>query len=292
MASSQKFGCILFLLIISFFSIQTHARESQFFSKFTRNGETTTTSTTPNTDYNPNNNEKEFVHLKKQSDEQPVFIPQTTETGYGLYGHETGLDPPSTTLYNMDDINNNNNENLYNNNENFNTNNNNNEYHEKNYATELQGLSSTSYTNNNYKNNNNNYKNNNYENNNKNNYENYNNNNNYENYNNNNNKGEGKFYGGAGYNGVQEKQGMSDTRFMYNGKYFYDVEAEKRSNYNPNNNNFMSYSNNYNNNGYYGNKMNNFEEFYSNNNNNNKFYNGNEYQNQFPEEEEFDFDQP
>ncbi|XP_057538469.1 protein E6 [Amaranthus tricolor] len=282
MASYPKFGCFLFLLIISLSSIQTHARGSQFFSKFTRNGDTATTTTTPNTDYNPNNNEKEFVHLKKQqSEEQPVFIPQTTETGYGLYGHETGLDPPSTstTLYNMDDINNNNN-----NNENFNTNNNN-EYHEKNYATELQGLSSTSYTNNN---------NNNYENNNNNNYENYN-NNNYENYNNNNNNGEGKFHGGAGYNDVQEKQGMSDTRFMYNGKYFYDLEAEKKNNYNPNNNNYMSYSNNYNNNynnnGYYGNKMNNFEEFY-NNNNNQKFYNGNGYQNQFPEEEEFDFDQP
>ncbi|XP_021735624.1 protein E6-like [Chenopodium quinoa] len=151
MTSSPKFVCLFFLLTILVCSIQTYPRDSQFFSKVTRKRDDATTTTTinPNTNNNyfTNNKVDYFVTLNKQEkkDEQPVFLPQTTETGYGLYGHETGLDAPSTTttpnsLYNTDE----NNNQKY---ENFNNYyKNNNENHEKNYTPELKGLSGTTYT--------------------------------------------------------------------------------------------------------------------------------------------------
>lgn len=48
-----------------------------------------------------------------------------------------------------------------------------------------------------------------------------------------NNDGHGSYYGGQ-YKGQSyvtgEKQGMSDTRFLENGRYFYDLEAEEKQN--------------------------------------------------------------
>ncbi|XP_021726587.1 protein E6-like [Chenopodium quinoa] len=278
MASSPKFVCLFFLLTILVCSIQTYARDSQFFSKVTRNRDDATPTTTinPNTNNNyfTNNKVDDFVPLNKleKKDEQPVFLPQTTETGYGLYGLETGLDAPSTTtttpntLYNMDE----NNNQKYENFNNYYKNNNNENNYEKNYTPELKGLSGTTYA---------------------------------EktpiSYNNFNDEGlsynNGKDYGASFRynNGAVEKQGMSDTRFVENGKYFYDLNAENNNN---NNNNVEKYyydvdnvENKYNN----GNKESNYYEdvynnnkYNNNNNNNNRFFNGNGKQ------EEFDFDQP
>uniref|UniRef100_A0A7N0UG45 Protein E6-like n=1 Tax=Kalanchoe fedtschenkoi TaxID=63787 RepID=A0A7N0UG45_KALFE len=78
MASLTSLAALFVLLIV-----QIHARESQFFSKVT-------------------SNPADLVELpdRQQSpatkqEEQPEFEPQT-QSGYGLYGHETGLFPPST----------------------------------------------------------------------------------------------------------------------------------------------------------------------------------------------------
>ncbi|XP_076899065.1 uncharacterized protein LOC143552823 [Bidens hawaiensis] len=57
-----------------------HARESQFFNKFS------------------NNIPKESQPLNTNDQQQPEFIPQTQDFGsYGLYGHQSGQLPPSTT---------------------------------------------------------------------------------------------------------------------------------------------------------------------------------------------------
>ncbi|KAH9618746.1 hypothetical protein KSS87_014599 [Heliosperma pusillum] len=252
MASFTKLVCFFFLLT----TLQTYARDSNFFSQVTRNRDY---NANPNLNYNNNNQENQATPFSKQGEEQqPTFVPQTTQGGYGLYGHETGLDAPTTTttttattanpskLYNMDDnqydnqnnnknenfesnqegepdfeqlsetsyMNNNNNNNNINNDNinnnvvprryvggNNNNNNNNNKFLESNQEREpeFEELSETSYTDNNNNNNNNN---------NNDNINNYNNNNN----NNNNKNGHGKYYGGVGYNGGVEKQGMSDTR--------------------------------------------------------------------------------
>jgi hypothetical protein len=83
MASSATFTSFLFLLTL-FFSMQTHARESQFFSKFTNNN-------TKETPVIPN---KEETTTKQN--QEPTFIPET-QGGYGPYGHESGQFPPTTT---------------------------------------------------------------------------------------------------------------------------------------------------------------------------------------------------
>lgn len=90
MAPIPKLIPFLFLTTL-LFSLQLNARESQFFSKVTP--------------LNNNNNLKETEltnnegSLNKPEQQQPVFIPQT-ENSYGLYGHETGLHPPTTTTTN------------------------------------------------------------------------------------------------------------------------------------------------------------------------------------------------
>lgn len=86
MALPTKFLSFFFLLTL--LSNQIQARDSQFFSKFT----------------NVNNNEKETQRLPNKQEtstvvtrpeQEPTFIPQT-QNGYGLYGHESS-ELPSTT---------------------------------------------------------------------------------------------------------------------------------------------------------------------------------------------------
>ncbi|XP_047148124.1 protein E6-like isoform X2 [Vigna umbellata] len=88
MAPIPKLIPFLFLTTLSF-SLQLNARESQFFSKVTP--------------LNNNLKETELTDnegsLNKPEQQQPVFIPET-ENSYGLYGHETGLHPPTTTTTN------------------------------------------------------------------------------------------------------------------------------------------------------------------------------------------------
>ncbi|KAK9714632.1 hypothetical protein RND81_06G108100 [Saponaria officinalis] len=257
MASFTKFVCFFFLTTLVF-SLQIHARDSQFFSKVSRNRDYTTN---PNNNYYINQEKNDVTSLNKQQngEEQPSYIPQNSQNSFGLYGHDSGLDPSTDTststtvqtttskfLYNMDD---NKYENQkYNNNDDNNNENYENNQEEESYEPNLERLSDTSY-----KNGNNVAQNK------------YNHNNNYK-Y-----GDEGKYYGGVGYNGGVEKQGMSDTRYLENGKYFYDIKAEK----NLYNNDF-SYNNNHNN--------------FNNNNNHGKFYGNNNYYNNQFSEDEFAFD--
>ncbi|XP_021850083.2 protein E6-like [Spinacia oleracea] len=310
MAFSLKSVFLFCLLTTLIFSLQTSARDEEFFSKLTRNRDDTTTTTTTTATANTKNNylnnkEDAFVPLEKLDEPIAPTIPQSTEAGYGLYGHDIDLDPASTTttttpntktnylnnkkddfvpLEKLDD-------------------------HEQPTVPQTtkkgNGLyghdidldhpsttttTTTPNTKNNYLNNK-----------------------------------EDDFvplekqdeqptlpqtmktsYGLYGqeadldhpsttttttatttffydintdedhyYNkyenlniydkkkGAVKQQGMSDTRFMYNGKYFYDVKAEN------NNKKYVSYNTDYNNNGYYGpygNKETNYEEVYDNNN--------------------------
>ncbi|XP_021830230.1 protein E6-like [Prunus avium] len=88
MASAAKLFSFLFFLASLLFSQQAQARESQFFSKVAN--------------VNNNNNyvketevPKTETPVKKQ-EQEPAFIPET-QSGYGLYGHESGQLPPTTT---------------------------------------------------------------------------------------------------------------------------------------------------------------------------------------------------
>ncbi|GAB2231378.1 hypothetical protein Droror1_Dr00010384 [Drosera rotundifolia] len=116
MANSPMHLSIFFLVSLLIFFGTVSARDSHFFSKITRE----------NTNANDDANIKEIkggvkvqevqvpakeettlnkaqVHLQVQ-EQEPSFIPQTNENGgYGLYGHESGLLPPSaaTTTTNM-----------------------------------------------------------------------------------------------------------------------------------------------------------------------------------------------
>ncbi|XWS19635.1 hypothetical protein CRYUN_Cryun31cG0032600 [Craigia yunnanensis] len=245
MASSPKFISILFLFVL--FSIQIHARE--FFSKIPsvnnnererttipdtreQEHETFIPETTQKTSSLPNREEESTF-----GKQEPRFIPET-QNGYGLYGHESGKLPPSTTTttketyepyvtpvkyhpnepYNSIPASNNNN-------------NNKNTFYSKNpyKSTEQQNLGEARFTERGWstkENQNNNY------------------------YNSNNgeqqNLGEASFTergwstkenqnnyynGNNGYNNV-EKQGMSDTRYLEKGRYYYDVKNE--NNYYPN----------------------------------------------------------
>ncbi|XP_059663199.1 protein E6-like [Cornus florida] len=88
----------------------------------------------------------------------------------------------------------------------------------------------------------------------------------YSNYNNNNNGYTTNSYGNNGYQS-SEKQGMSDTRYVENGKYYYDVQNEKyyQNGYETsvkgsgNNNNNEGY--NYGTNGVNSNEFNTMEEY-------------------------------
>lgn len=266
MAPSARFISFLFIL---FFFVEIHARESQFFSKVTNvnNDAKETTTVVPN---------KEETLTKHE--QQPVFIPQT-QNGYGLYGHESGQFPPTTTtptpttttsLTNVnaapytttpttttnnnapfktvfeDDeslnkyLNSNQNYN-YNPNPNPNNNNNNqnNEFYYNNnaYHASQNGLRDSRLTQRGG----------------------YTTLANQNNYNNNN---------GANSYSNAERQGMSDTRFLENGKYYYDLNLE--NNYNPNRyeNSRGVDSRNWN---YHNNNNNNNRGYYGSNNNENSF---------------------
>ncbi|XP_022777336.1 protein E6-like [Durio zibethinus] len=260
MASSPKLISILFLFAL--FSMQIHARE--FFSKIpsVNNNEKETT-TIPDTREQQHEsfipatthktslpNREEQTTFGKQ-EQEPRFIPET-QNGYGLYGHESGQLPPSTTTketyepyvtpvrYHPDEpynsipaSNNNNNKNTY--------------YYNKNAyeSTEQQNLGGARFTekgwstkenqNNNYYYGNNGY------NNNKNTY--YYNKNAYESTEQQNlgearftekgwstkeNQNNNYYYGNNGYNNG-EKQGMSDTRYLENGKYYHDIKSENNN---------------------------------------------------------------
>jgi len=86
MAPISKLIPFLFLTTL-FFSLHVNARDSKFFSKVTPlNNNLKETEVTNN----------EASQNKPQQQQQPVFLPET-ENSYGLYGHETGLHPPTTT---------------------------------------------------------------------------------------------------------------------------------------------------------------------------------------------------
>ena len=106
MASSSKLISILFLFAL--FCMQIHGRE--FFSKIpsVNNNEKETT-TIPDTreqeheTFIPETTQKtsSLLNREEQStfekqEQEPRFIPET-QNGYGLYGHESGKFPPSTT---------------------------------------------------------------------------------------------------------------------------------------------------------------------------------------------------
>ncbi|XP_062095776.1 protein E6 [Humulus lupulus] len=283
------FFSFFFLFLLSH---QIHARDSQFFSKFTNDNnnpkETTTTVVTPRN----NDNQKQV----DQQQEEPTFIPDTQNNGYGLYGHESGQFSPSETSVN--------------------------EEHFTTTKTTTNGGGAAPYTTNSatpvstyepyttpttttyYKpyttpigrpyraddqteEENDKYA--------------Y---NNAQFYNNNNNENENENYnankrntnngGGNDRSYNPERQGMSDTRFMENGKYFYDLNMEK--NYDPNsyrnsrvvaeprNNWYNNRENKHNNNNnYYGHNNNNPNDrsYETNNNSFEGYQNQNQNQNQF-----------
>ncbi|KAL8460502.1 hypothetical protein ACS0TY_032149 [Phlomoides rotata] len=71
----------LFLLVALLSSVHTDARDSQFFNKI------------------PSTTNDVVVPITKEAlntQQEPNFIPEK-ENGYGLYGHESGQNPPSTT---------------------------------------------------------------------------------------------------------------------------------------------------------------------------------------------------
>lgn len=337
MASPAKICFLLFLFTITLSSHQILARDSQFFNKVpsSNNNNGVTEVVEPNKQQQPFN---------KLPEEEPNFIPENENSGYGLYGHESGQLPPSTTNNNGEPYKTTNNI-PYNNGvqdsfpanakylpKNYNTeayvtepegytptttststsvpeNNHNNynpfsipnskylpkNYNTESYVTEPEGYIPTTQEHYNENNNHNYYYNgeNGYHNDqqqystsaNANNYyydsnrqqqryntganNNYNSfaqrdtttttttaggNNNYDHYSN-----------GAGNSNGYQKQGMSDTRFLENGKYYYDINLEKTT-FNPNDENTREFG--------YGNRG-----YYSNNNNNNNM-NTYEYNNQ------------
>ena len=213
MASSLKLISILFLFAI--FSIQIHARE--FFSKIpsanTNEKETTTIPVTRDQEHEtfiPETQKTSLPNREEQTfgkrEQEPRFIPET-QNGYGLYGHESGQLPPSTTTketyepyvtpvrYHPDEP--------YNSIPESNNNNNNNKntfyYNKNSYETEQKNFGEAMFTEKGWSTNE--KKNNNY------------------------------YNGNNGYNNG-EKKGMSDTRYLENGRYYYDVKNE--NNYYPN----------------------------------------------------------
>ncbi|KAJ7968603.1 protein E6-like [Quillaja saponaria] len=248
-----------------------NARDSQFFSKVTPINNNVKETEVPN---------KEEPLTKQENN--PTFIPETQNDAYGLYGHESGQLPPSTTTTrtnyasyttpttnlpyktpseedeDFDKYPNNNyykyNKEAYNANNNGMTDtrlsdqtgyssNNNNYYYNKNaYEANKNGMGSTRFTERGY--------------------------NTMSNQNNNNNNYYYNKNTASNYN--VERQGMSDTRYMEGGKYYYDIDSE---NYNPNqygssrevvSTNWYKNNNNNNNRGYYGNNENSFEGYHQN----------------------------
>ncbi|KAF8053242.1 hypothetical protein N665_1444s0014 [Sinapis alba] len=216
MAFSTRTSLFFFFTTLVLLSTQINARDSYFFGKFHRES---------SKDQHPNNvlplktsqktTVEESIPNKKDQEQDPTFVPES-ENGYGLYGHET----------------------TYNNNkEEFN--NNNNKYDEKfngeTFSTPRLSETEESYNNYDEK------------------YpkktESYNNNEEFnEKYDENvkeesfseNNEDKRSFYNSnaygteleretpyKGYSYNMERQGMSDTRFMEKGNYYYDLYNDR-----------------------------------------------------------------
>lgn len=208
MAPFSNFISFLFFTTL-LLSLQINARQSQFFSKVTH--------------AENNGQEKELSNKEEplnKPEKEPLFVPET-DNNYGLHGHESGQFPPRTTIdtaaaatittttyqpYKTESEEEMNkytkNKYSYYNKDAYNTNqndfNNNNYFNKDAYGGNQNELGNTRYTYGVY-----------------NSMSNQNNNNNY--YNNN----------AANRWNNGEKQGMSDTRFMEGGNYYYDVESEK-----------------------------------------------------------------
>lgn len=206
-SSPKPFSTVL--LIALFMASLAHARESQFFSKATKD---TTTQQQQQETFATD----QHATLTKQQVDEPNFIPETTRTGYGLYGHESGQLPPSATtaegrlpyrtttaaattvpqesLYSSYEQNNDNYEQYKNNGENSYF------YNKDSYVTEEEkaaplgsGYTATSTAAL---------------------------------------ADRSTYYGGGNSLGNVKQEGMSDTRFMENGKYYYDIDNEEK--YYPN----------------------------------------------------------
>ncbi|XP_027338992.1 protein E6-like [Abrus precatorius] len=227
MAPYSNYISFLFLTTL-LLPLQITARDSQFFSKVTHFNENIN-----------NNNVKETEVANKggkeinKAEQQPVFIPET-ENSYGLYGHDSNQFPPTTTTTTdayhplkteFEDPTKYTNNKYYNNdayNTRFAETGYNKYYNTDAYEGNQYELSDTKSSEEGYNsvgnhqnNNNNNQK--------------YYYNNNHNNYHANNNRY--SYNNNAANNRLNgEKQGMSDTRFLEGGKYYYDIEAEK---YNP-----------------------------------------------------------
>ncbi|CAK7350533.1 unnamed protein product [Dovyalis caffra] len=265
MAISPRLISILFLLTIS--SMQIHAREGQFFSKVSA------TTTTPSTTTINSNNNAQDKTLPNKGEEglnkqelDPAFMPDT-QNGYGLYGQESTQFPTTTKLANTP----------------YTT-----TTHQP-YKTQTQTQTQETYTNyptystpntNTKYYSNNQYSNNAYEEHQQNFGETSLQEREYSNMGNQNNN---KYYNGAnGYNN-EEKQGMSDTRYLANGRFYYDPN-NGNSNHNPNQYQQNS-RNNYNTRGYYNNNNNN-----NNNENSNYEYNNNSMQ-KYDNQDDFEWSQ-
>ncbi|KAK9085369.1 hypothetical protein Sjap_025780 [Stephania japonica] len=235
--ASKYLSLLSLLLVIS--SLQAHARDSQFFSKVTPN--------------NNNNNlvdEAKDTQLTPQREEDLPRFTQESRNGYGLYGHDEiqnqkfnevpyGASSSSSSNLPVGDEFAAGREKLEfnNNNENYE----NRQFRENGYKGRQNNIPDNFYNNNNYDG----YKSEEFNNNrfrdeqfmsNNNGYKGSNNNNNYnefrtEEFNNNNN------YNNHAYKSEQlnnnnnnmyqnERQGMSDTRFMEHGRYRYDISNE------------------------------------------------------------------
>jgi hypothetical protein len=176
-----------FLTLLLFFT-QLNARDSYSFGKFqTENPK----------DQNPNNLVPvQTNETNEQDDQNPTFLPES-ENGYGLYGHET----------------------TYNNNEELNNKN----YEENvNYGDSFS-TPSLSQTQESYKN---------YEENYPKTRESYDGSNKDTSYYENSNgygteKREKETYDDKSYSDNVERQGMSDTRFMANGNYYFDLDDDR-----------------------------------------------------------------
>lgn len=100
---------LLLILFITLLFIQIHGRESHFFSKIPNNNynnnnpdnfdnnDTKQTQIPNKVEYDyPLTNPEKTTNIPPQDQQQPNFIPQTQENSYGLYGHESGQLPPNS----------------------------------------------------------------------------------------------------------------------------------------------------------------------------------------------------
>ncbi|KAF9672380.1 hypothetical protein SADUNF_Sadunf11G0035800 [Salix dunnii] len=252
MAPSPRLISVLFLLAI--FSVQIHARESRFFSKVSAATATPSTSTTIN-----NNNAQDKTLPSKEDEEsskqelEPAFI-RDNQNGYGLYGQESTQFPTTTKLaaapytsttyqpyktQNQESLTN------YPTDTTTNTNPNTKYYSNNAYEEQQQNFGETSLEESGYTSTGNQ-------------------------------NGNSYYYSGANGYSNDEKHGMSDTRYLEKGKYYYDVKNEK-SNFNPNQYQYQyqlqNSRNNYDTRGYYNNNESNENSKYEYNNSMQKYDN-------------------